>query len=328
VTLAVRMVWLVLAVCLVSLAPARAHEVNPAYLEVTETDASEYSIVWKQPVKDGRRLKIDPVFPTACEKRNVRVSQAPGVIVERWETSCDLAAATLAVSGLDRTLTDVFVRISRMGADPISAVLKAGRPSVDLSVSQGAPVFVYLGLGIEHILLGYDHLLFVLGLVLLVRGRQIFATVTAFTIAHSITLALSTLAGISLPGPPVEITIALSLALLAREALSRLRGEQPLSGQYPWLIAFGFGLIHGFGFAGALSQIGLPAGAEALALALFNIGVEVGQLAFIAVILMLGWGIHRYSQSRARLLRIGLAYFVGTAGVYWVLERSLGVVLN
>ena len=222
-------------------APASAHEVRPAYLEVTETTAGQFDVTWKQPVLDGRRLKLDPAFPEACKHTNDRVDQAGNTLVQRWQTSCDLSGGTIGIDGLDRTLTDVFVRVDRLNGENSAVVLRPGNPVLDLSGPQGAAVPTYFRIGVEHILFGWDHLLFVLGMVLLVRPRQLLWTLTAFTLAHSITLAAATLGGITLPGPPVEITIAMSIALLGAEAIHRLRGRMTLSQQVPWAIAFGFG---------------------------------------------------------------------------------------
>lgn len=324
-----RLVQLVLfALMIVGFAPmAGAHEVNPAYLEIKETTPGHYSVLWKQPIKDGRRLKIDPVFPDGCEKQNISVSPGPGTIVERWQTTCDLSSATIAISGLDRTLIDVFVRLERNTEEPLSAVLRPGHPALELSAPIRIPVFAYLRLGVDHILFGFDHLLFVLGLMLIVQARQILLTLTSFTIAHSITLALSALAGLSLPGPPVEIAIAMSIVLLAVEALHYFKGQSPLSVRYPWAIAFGFGLLHGFGFAGALASIGLPAGTEVLALGLFNLGVELGQILFVGAVLIGSWLITRLARLSLPRLQHIAAYGVGIAGTYWVIERLYNVFL-
>ncbi len=300
---------------------AEAHEVKPAYLEVTETAPGEHMIVWKQPVKEGRRLKIDPVFPAACEPQNERVSRAQGVIVLRWNTVCDLSSGTIRISGLDRTITDAYVRVTRLDGDVISAVLRPGAAQLDLTAPAGTAVIAYLRTGIEHILFGYDHLLFVLGLVLLVQKRHILKTITAFTLAHSVTLAMSALAGISLPGAPVEILIAMSIVLLAREGLVRAGSAPSLSARFPWLIAFGFGLIHGFGFAGALANIGLPEGAEIAALMLFNLGVELGQLIFVLAVLAGFWTLARLYRAGLAQVRTALSYVIGIAGTFWVIER-------
>ena len=313
-----------LAVWLISAGAAAAHEVRPAYLEITETAAGVYDVTWKQPVLDGRRLKIDPVLPEACERQGEYVAPVGATLVQRWKTACDLNRGEIRIDGLDRTLTDVFVRVDRLDGDDIGAVLRPGNAVLDLTVPTGAPVGTYFRIGVEHILFGWDHLLFVLGMVLLVRPSQLLLTLTAFTVAHSITLAAASLAGITLPGPPVEITIAMSIALLGAEAIHRIKGWMTLSQRIPWAIAFGFGLIHGFGFAGALAEIGLPKGAEAMALLLFNLGVEAGQILFVSAVLAVAWVFYRLAAKRMVLARTALAYFIGIMGSYWAVERIAG----
>lgn len=310
--------WLIMA------APAAAHEVRPAYLEVIETAPGTYDVTWKQPILDGRRLKIDPVFPDTCTRDGEYVASPGGTLVQRWTTSCDLNQGEIRIDGLERTLTDAFVRIDRLEGDDIGAVLRPSSPVLDLTVPAGAPVATYFRIGVEHILFGWDHLLFVLGMVLLVRPRQLLLTLTAFTVAHSITLAAATLGGIALPGPPVEITIAMSIALLGAEAIHRIKGWDTLSQRIPWAIAFGFGLIHGFGFAGALAEIGLPKGAEAMALLLFNVGVEAGQIMFVSVLLAAAFVVQKLAEQRMVPVRTVLAYFIGFMGSYWAIERIAG----
>jgi hypothetical protein len=317
-----------LALWLVMAAPAAAHEVRPAYLEVTEVTPGTYEVTWKQPVLDGRRLKIDPVFPEACGREGEYVTSVGGTLVQRWTTQCDLNQGVIRIDGLERTLTDAFVRIDRLEGDDIGAVLRPTSPELDLTVPAGAPVATYFRIGVEHILFGWDHLLFVLGMVLLVRPRQLLLTLTAFTVAHSITLAAATLGGITLPGPPVEISIAMSIALLGAEAMHRIKGWNTLSQRIPWAIAFGFGLIHGFGFAGALAEIGLPKGAEAMALLLFNVGVEAGQVMFVCALLLVALLIHRLAEKRMVMVRTALAYFIGVMGSYWAIERIAAAFFN
>lgn len=306
-------------------ASVSAHEIRPAYLEITETAEHQHDVVWKQPVADGQRLRIDPIFPEACEAGPERVSTAAGALLRRWSIACDLSEETIGIEGLDRTLTDVFVRITDIYGETRSAVLRPASPTLDLSGPTAAATAAYFQIGVEHIWFGWDHLLFVLGILLLVERRQLFSTVTAFTVAHSITLGMSALGGVSLPGPPVEIIIALSIALLGLEALYKQRGRATLAARRPWLIAGLFGLIHGFGFAGALAEIGLPKQSEVLALFLFNVGVEAGQLAIIAAVLALFWSLSKIrltDDSRAYVARFVGAYILGIIGMYWAIERS------
>lgn len=301
---------------------ASAHEVRPAYLELTETAEAEFEGVWKQPILDGRRLKISPVFPEDCAREDTGYAYISGAVVERFRLSCPLSEGEISITLLDRTLTDVFVRIERLGGDTETALLKPGSATLDLTAPSAAAVRAYIRIGVEHIIFGWDHLLFVTGMVLLVARRQLIATITAFTVAHSITLALSVLAGVTLPGPPVEIVIALSLSLLAAEALHRLNGRTTLGQRLPWVIAFGFGLIHGFGFAGAISELGLPEDARALALLLFNVGVELGQLMIVALLIALAALVKQIGDTALPVAQRVAAYGVGVAGMAWTFERA------
>jgi len=303
---------------------AEAHEVNPAYLELQEIGEQAFAVTWKQPLKDGKRLRLVPVFPEGCTQSAPVPRLAGAAVIEASHLTCDLRAGELRIDGLQRTLTDVFVRIEYQDGDLVSVLLRPNAASIALGQPQsGVPLFAYFSLGVEHILFGYDHLLFVLGLCLLVRARNLFQTITAFTIAHSITLALATLGNITLPGPPVEAVIAVSLVLLAREALTLQAGGQTLTARMPWLVAFGFGLIHGFGFAGALSEIGLPQNQEAWALLLFNLGVEVGQVVFVLCVFVISWLAVKTIRSSESIIKTAAAYCVGIAGTYWAIERLL-----
>lgn len=303
---------------------ANAHEVNPAYLELQEITEKNFAVTWKQPLKDGKRLRLIPVFPPDCTQSDPNLRLAGAAIVESSQLSCDLRQGELRIDGLQRTLTDVFVRIVYQDGETVSVLLRPSAATVSLEQPQsGAPLMAYFSLGVEHIIFGYDHLLFVLGLCLLVRARNLFQTITAFTVAHSITLALATLGNITLPGPPVEAVIAVSLILLAREALTLMAGGHTLTARMPWLVAFGFGLIHGFGFAGALSDIGLPTNQEAWALLLFNLGVEIGQIAFVLFVFAVSWLIVKAVRSSERVIKTTAAYCAGIAGSYWAIERIL-----
>ncbi|MEM7327710.1 MAG: HupE/UreJ family protein [Pseudomonadota bacterium] len=307
------------------LCPSQAHEVNPAYLELQEVETDTFSVTWKQPLKDGRRLRLIPAFPDTCTRSEEAIRSVGAAVVETWNLACDLRQGDLRIDGLQRTLTDVFVRISYLNGDSVAVLLRPNATQFSLDTPQsGAPLLAYLWLGVEHILFGYDHLLFVLGLCLLIKIRNLFQTITAFTIAHSITLALATLGNVSMPGPPVEAVIAVSLVMLAREALRAQSGTETLTARLPWLVAFGFGLIHGFGFAGALSDIGLPTNQEAWALLLFNLGVELGQIAFVIAVLSAFWLVTQINRNWRQHLQFGAAYFVGIAGTYWAIERVLG----
>lgn len=313
---------ILLLVCCFAAGAAQAHEVRPAYLEIAQTSDQVYAVIWKQPIQGERILRLDPVFPVECVHSAEEAENVGAALVRRFNVSCSLENKLITIAGLDRTMTDVFLRLQTTDGRIFSAVLRPGSPSVVLAGEGNPGVLAYLQIGVEHILFGWDHLLFVAGLVLLVRQRQLIATATAFTLAHSITLSLAALAGVQLPGTPVEIVIALSIALIGLEAIRRMRGDEGLSARFPWAIAFGFGLIHGFGFAGALAEIGLPKGIEVVALLLFNLGVELGQVVVIGALLLIGWLVNRIKPGQLSILRYASAYAVGTAGTYWAIERA------
>ncbi|MEM9572979.1 MAG: HupE/UreJ family protein [Pseudomonadota bacterium] len=305
---------------------ASAHEVNPAYLEAIETAPDDFRVLWKQPLKDGRRLRLTPTFPETCARHDIGSRVSNGAVIETWRIQCDLDQADIAIDGLERTLTDVFVKVEFLEGRSVSALLRPSANSLSLNAaSSSTPLLAYFRVGIDHIIFGYDHLLFVLGLCLLVRLRQLFLTITAFTVAHSITLGLSTMAGMGLPGAPVETVIALSLVLLAHEALTKLRGGVSLTSEYPWAVAFCFGLIHGFGFAGALANIGLPSDQEIWALLLFNLGVEFGQICFVILVFAIGWILIRLAKPLESHAKLAVAYLVGVSGTYWAFERMVGL---
>jgi hypothetical protein len=246
--------------------------------------------------------------------------------VQRWsiERESGLSGKTVAVTGRAAGVTDVLARVERLDGTSQVESLSPGSASFTVESSLGLTqtASTYLSLGIAHILGGIDHLLFVLSLLLIVRGfKRIALTITAFTVAHSLTLAAATLGFLNVPGPPVEAAIALSIVFVAAEAVRRLRGAASLTAQAPWIVAFGFGLLHGLGFAGALAEVGLPHEAIPLALVAFNVGVELGQLLFVAAALSAGALLARL-PLRARAWATPLpAYAIGVVGMFWVAER-------
>lgn len=301
---------------------AYAHEIRPAFLELEEVQAERFQLSWKQPVTQGRRLVLDPVLPEACEVLTEPQSRiVDSAVVARWQVGCALREGLISIAGLDRTLTDVFIEVRYLDGEVKRLVVRPGEAGLELSQRSGTGAVAYLRLGVEHILSGPDHLLFVLGLILLARLRQLFFVITAFTIAHSLTLGLTSLGWIRLAAGPVELMIAFSILLLAVEAVRVMEGRPSYTAQRPWLVSFGFGLLHGFGFAGALGEIGLPHGAELLALFYFNIGVEIGQLLFIVVLFILAFILNRWAKAHMQTARKVTAYCVGIAGAFWVFER-------
>jgi hydrogenase/urease accessory protein HupE len=328
-----------LVVCLtllVAALPALAHDVRPAFLQLTEMAAERFQVVWKQPVLGNLRLPIEVELPPGCRTTNRSLPEHTGTaLIERWQIECGLRSGTLAVSGLSATLTDVLVRIRYLDGEEVSHVLRGLEPVVDLS-DPTPGTGAYFRLGVEHLLLGMDHILFVAGLVLFINAPwPLLKAVTAFTVAHSITLALSVLELVRLPQGPVEAVIALSILFLARELMMPPSQRSPLTRTSPWLMAFAFGLLHGFGFAGALADIGLPRDQLALALFLFNAGIEVGQIGIIALLLSCGWLARRVAQWPAFRHPAGrsplrweraLPTAMGCLAGFWTIDRIVTLI--
>jgi hydrogenase/urease accessory protein HupE len=324
-----------LAVMLVLSAPSSlAHEVRPAYLELRQIGAEAYAVLWKVPGRgQDLRLALYPELPAGSETLSApRATFHDNAVTERWtiRRAGDLTGGTIRIAGLEATVTDALVRIERLDGGVQIARLTPSSPAFLVeSTPAGIDVAAtYLRLGVEHILLGYDHLLFVFALVLVVRrGWALVKTVTAFTVAHSITLGLAVLGVVHVPQPPVEAAIALSILLLAAEIVRRNRGAPRLTVRAPWAVAFAFGLLHGLGFAGALIEAGLPARDIPLALLAFNIGVELGQLVFIGAVLAIALLAARsrlselVASSRARPT---IAYAIGTLAAFWFIDRLTG----
>lgn len=313
-----------------------AHELRPGYLELKQTGYEEYNVLWKVPAKGELRLGLYVKLPDNCKNiSNPYAYQASGAYIEKWTTACEggLTGNEIYVEGLTSTFTDVLARIERTDGSSQAARLTPSSPSFVVESEPGSfqVVKTYLVLGVEHILLGIDHLLFVLALLLIVKGwKRLIGTITAFTIAHSITLAAATLGLVNVPGKPVEAIIALSIVFVAAEILHGMNGRSGLAERMPWLIAFIFGLLHGLGFAGALSEVGLPRTSIPLALLFFNVGVELGQLLFVAVMICIYFafksvlGILKSRQTvLTGIMRIerGVAYLIGSVACYWVIER-------
>ncbi|MDH5352618.1 MAG: HupE/UreJ family protein, partial [Betaproteobacteria bacterium] len=239
------------------------------------------------------------------------------------------AGKTIVIDGLATTVTDVILRVQHADGRVDSALLKPASPSFTFGAARTVwqRAGAYLRLGVEHILSGIDHLLFVLGLLLIVQGRgRLVATITAFTVAHSLTLGAATLGLLSVPAPPVEASIALSILFLGPEIMRRRRGETSFTLRNPWVVAFAFGLLHGLGFAGALAAVGLPRADIPLALFLFNVGVEVGQLAFVGVLLALAWAARAWAIRWPQVVEMLPGYVVGSMGAFWTIERSVALV--
>lgn len=316
---------------------ALAHEVRPAYLEIRQTGPESYDVLWKVPaLGEDARLALYVELPEGTQDlTEPRSTFNGGAFFERRSVRRDrgLDGHSIAIEGLSATATDVLVRIENLdGATQVERL----SPTKTSFVVQAAPgslevAATYLRLGIEHILLGYDHLLFVFALLILVRTwRRVALTVTAFTVAHSITLAAATLGFVDAPGPPVEAAIALSILLVAVEIVDARRGMPSLTAGWPWLVAFCFGLLHGFGFAGALAEVGLPHHAIPFALLFFNLGVEVGQLSFVAAALTLALALKAAAlrlkpdvlQRSIYRFDVTAAYAIGAVAAFWLIGRA------
>ncbi|MCX7174659.1 MAG: HupE/UreJ family protein [Proteobacteria bacterium] len=312
--------------------PAVADEFRPAYLQLTQVDVTTYDVQWKVPALDEQTpLKLRPQFPPETEMlAPVHSSFAGGTAVQRWRirVAGGLAGKTVQFPDLSLNRIDVLVRLARSdGTAQVGRVLPLD-PRVAFTSSPGAleVMQTYTVLGIEHILSGFDHLLFVLALVLLVDGaRRLIATVTAFTLAHSLTLAAAALGFVHVPGPPVEAAIALSIVFVAGEIVHGRQGRPGLTQRYPWAVAFTFGLLHGLGFASALAEVGLPPLSIPVALLFFNVGVEIGQLMFVGAVLLViaAWrrALRRHSGPQADWLWRIPPYAIGGLASYWVVER-------
>jgi hydrogenase/urease accessory protein HupE len=330
---------LFLAVLAVLLAqPALSDELRPGYLELRETRPGAYNLLFKIPARgEDLRLAIYVKLPGGTQDAGLpRAVFSDGAYVERRSIRRDggFAGQAVSIEGLSATSTDVLVRVESLEGAIQTERLSPTKTSFIVQAVPGAAevASTYLRLGVEHILFGFDHLLFVLALVILVRDwRRVAVTVTAFTVAHSITLAAATLGFVSVPGPPVEATIALSIMLVSVEILNARAGKPSLTARLPWLVAFSFGLLHGFGFAGALAEVGLPQHAIPVALLFFNLGVEIGQLAFVVAVLAAG-GLFRTAmalrhepaliQRTVNRLDVIAAYAIGTVAAFWLIERT------
>ena len=347
---------------------AAAHEVRPAFLELTERAPREFDVLWKVPALGGVPLAgeelphesaapvssaasgVTQTMPCGCPvpaasqlARGVlpihprlpadaqtlvppQVERLAGAELRRWTIRTgahELEGWEISVHGLEATMVDVLVRIAFADGRVVSRLLRPDAPSFTFTAADAGPAASgYFVLGVEHILFGVDHLLFVLCLLLLVQGLgPILKTVTAFTVAHSITLGVATLGYVNMPAAPVEAVIALSIVFLATEIAKRRAGAPSFTERQPWLVAFIFGLLHGFGFAGALSEVGLPANDIPLALLLFNVGVEAGQLLFVAAVLLVVMGLRRVASAPPVWLRPMPAYGIGAVASYWLIAR-------
>ncbi|HWW01944.1 MAG TPA: HupE/UreJ family protein [Candidatus Acidoferrum sp.] len=296
-------------------------------------------MLWKTPMLGDARLSLEPEFSGDAKRSTpVTTRTPPGAAIQQWTLRApSLRGQTLLIRGLQSTMTDALVRIEFADGTSWMQRLTAREPAATIPVKSSALAVsgVYLKLGVEHILTGVDHLLFVLALIIITRGGwKLVKTVTAFTVSHSITLTAATLGFVHVPQRPVEAVIALSIVFVAAEIVHGRQGRSGLTERWPWIVALTFGLLHGLGFAGALSEVGLPQGHIPLALLFFSIGVETGQFLFIAAVLALVHFRH-FSPAIAHRLRISRhwslktpqwselvpPYAIGTIAMFWLIQR-------
>jgi hydrogenase/urease accessory protein HupE len=324
-----RLAWFLVSMLFIaSIVPAFAHESQPGLLEIKQLAEDRYDVIWKAPIYYGEphpaRLQMPENWKDLVQPTERRMSDSIIFhrIVEVGQKSIE--GAIVRFPGLESTITDVYVRLTRLDSTMMTAVVRPTRPFVELRGERSwhATAGEYIGLGFHHILLGVDHLLFVLGLLLIVQSRMVLLkTITSFTVAHSITLAIATLGFARAPLPPLNAAVALSILFLGPEIVRSWRGETSLAISYPWIVAFVFGLLHGFGFASGLSTTGMPKAELPWALLCFNVGVELGQLTFVFLALALAWS---FKILEIRWPRWALAipgYTVGSLGAYWTIQR-------
>lgn len=311
------------------LAPlAQAHEVRPAYLRIQQDSAEQFDLLWRVPARGDMRLGVYIGLPEICKDVGEKLAwQEGGTHIERWSVNCPggLFGKEVEIQGLTSTVIDALARVERLDGTTQIERLTPAEPSFVVSESEslGQVIATYTTLGFEHILLGIDHLLFVFALLLLVPGRRmLFWTITSFTLAHSLTLAAATMGWVHMPQSPVEAVIALSILFVAMEIVHWKQGKPGITRRWPWLVAFTFGLLHGFGFAGALSEIGLPEHAIPVALLFFNVGVELGQLAFIAAVLIV-WAVLKRLKWPDWAWRVPV-YTIGSLAAFWTIDRING----
>ena len=305
-------------------------EVRPTYLEINEHATNHFSVLLKVPARGDTKLSIEVQLPISCIEQGERTSYfRGGAYLERWSVNCDdgIREKEIIAKGLENTNTDLLLRMEFADGTSQSELLTPTKNSYKVLKEASAlqVIETYTWLGITHILLGFDHLMFVFALLLIVKNiRRLLWTITAFTLAHSITLAGATLDLIHMPQKPVEAVIALSILFLAVEIMRERKGEIGITAHYPWIVAFIFGLLHGFGFAGALSEIGLPQQAITLALVFFNVGVELGQILFVSVVVLLALLLKRVANELIlEKIKILIVYMIGTFSTFWLIERIL-----
>ncbi len=323
-----RTMWIALAMLVA--ASASAHESQPGLLDLREVAPDRYEVLWRAPLYFGRphpaRLELPAGWKTVVGPSESMLSDSQlfrSVVVVAGGNGVE--SAVIRFPGLEQTITDVFVRLRRSDGSAVSIAVRPSNPEAQLRGDRPwyAAAADTVAIGFHHILLGLDHLLFVLGLLLIVKGRwMLLKTVTAFTVAHSITLAIATLGYARAPLAPLNASIALSIMFLGPEIVRSWRGETSLTIEFPWVVAFLFGLLHGFGFASGLATAGMSRAELPLALLSFNVGVELGQLVFVAAALALAKSFKTLEVQWPRWAEVLPGYAVGSLGAYWTLQRT------
>ena len=311
--------------------PAAAHEIRPAFLQIREIERQTYDILWKTPAQGDMRLALNAILPRECKNLGEpRTTLVNAAVIAHWRANCEggLPGREIVIENLETSLTDVILRFEPLTESPKTLRINGAAPTVVIPSRQsmGEVAATYFDLGVEHILFGFDHLLFVLCLLMLVRDfRRLLFAITAFTLAHSITLAGTTFGWLRLASAPVEACIALSIAFVAAEILKTRDGESSATQRWPWIASFAFGLLHGFGFASALRDIGLPQDAVPSALLFFNLGVEAGQILFVAAVLALVLVWRRYGPRLPVWAWRAPPYVAGIVASFWFIERTVRV---
>jgi len=306
-----------------------AHEIRPALLEIAERSPGLYDVTWKVPTRGGRMLAVSPILPESFNPIGLPSNYTiPGAFVEKTTYKSDepLAGENIVIEGLSSVQIDVLLQIDLLDGSNYSAIIRPAAPTYQIpSIETKSEVaFSYWRMGLYHILDGIDHLLFLLALTFFISGfRNLLWAVTAFTVAHSITLALATLGVLYVPSAPTEAVISLSIVFLAVEIIRKHSGDNSLTERYPWIIAFIFGLFHGLGFAGALSEIGLPQHEIPLALLMFNVGVESGQILFISLVVGIFAILRKIKIPYPTWSWRAVPYMIGSIAAFWTIQRTI-----
>ncbi len=321
-----------LTMSLFSVSKIEAHEIRPALLTITETESGWFEVMWKVPVFEGEVLDITPIFPEGFELIGTPSNNNIGAAIIQYFSvkyvgEDDIAGKEIIIEGLGSLQIDVLVQTELVDKSRYSAILKPSSPIYIFPKigSKSEVAYDYWVMGIVHILSGFDHLLFVLALLLIVRDKwKLFKTITAFTVAHSATLALASLGLVNVPPGPTEAIIALSIVFLAGEIINSHNDKFSITEQYPWIVAMFFGLFHGLGFAGALAGIGLPQNEIPIALLMFNLGVETGQIIFLVTVLLLWEIIRKFNITWPTNSWKWMPYAIGSLAAFWTIERIVG----